>query len=518
MLQTYQTKLSRTPCYPTNNMFFSYLNTYGQYFQSIERKLYVDLVHRKTSINTLKQSYIAIFGITARQFNSIRVQVQGKVKAINELKETELTGKSIKLKELEIKLIILLNDKKDYKNSIDGMKMNDKNFKAVVKKYKNTKSQIHNTKRKIQEITFKISKIKSDMKKDITRICFGSKELFKKQYNLEENGFKNHMEWKTKWLESRSNQFMCLGSSDESFGNQNCQYDKENNLTIRVADKFKDVYGEYIKIPNVLFKYGQDKIDYCKDGYEVFTKSANLQKYCNGAMTHRFNRNEIGWYLNTTVEVKDKEVVTDDRVGAMVVDFNVNFTQICFIDRFGNPLDELAIKYSMYGKTSDQIDAMLGDMSVDICNLACCYKIPVYIEDLKLEDIKKYPDKNTKYNRMIGTFPYKGFRESLEARCRKTGVEIQAVNPGYTSIIGQFKFMKQYGLSSHGSAACIIARRGMGLKTEKISKKYKDMLKITRSKINLNKDNYKLWMQISSIIKAKFKFNDRISKLYSNTI
>lgn len=531
MKQTYQTKLINLKSIKRpiifskddiENMSFNmninnFLDDYSKYFQIIERRLFVDIVHRNISITKLKKEYQTKYNINARQFNSIKSQIEGKITSIKELKKIELESKNIKLKQLNTNLKDTLKDKEKYLKMLSKIKNTDIRFKAIAKEYRRSKSIIHYTKRKIQAITFKINRIQEDIDNNIVRICFGSKDLFKKQYKLKENNYNNHSEWKKIWLNSRSNQFMCIGSKDESFGNQICQYDKENNLKITVPEFLESKYGKYITIDNVKFKYGQSNINKCKETYIGYTKSYNEQKYYT-AITHRFYRNEFGWYLYTTVEVDQVSKTTDIRIGTIGIDFNVNFAQLAFIDRFGNPLDTLKLKYSMYNKNTNQINALMGDMVKDICELAKYYKTPIAIEDLKLEDIKKNLDKNKKYNRMVSKFPYKKFRQSLEARAFKTGVEVIAINPKYTSIIGQFKYMRRYGISSHSSASIIIGRRALNLKTEKIDKKYKDFLLRNKPSINLNKDNYKLWIEISKIIKKKYTFNKRIEMLYKNAI
>jgi len=128
--------------------------------------------------------------------------------------------------------------------------------------------------------------------------------------------------------------------------------------------------------------------------------------------------------LFTTVEVDETAKISNSRVGAIGIDFNVNFAKLGFVDRYGNPVDTIKLKYAMYGKTSNQIDALMGDLAKDICNLGLYYKVPVFIEDLILEDVKKNIDKGKKYNRMINSFPYKKFRDFLEARAFKTGVQL----------------------------------------------------------------------------------------------
>ena len=44
---------------------------------------------------------------------------------------------------------------------------------------------------------------------------------------------------------------------------------------------------------------------------------------------------------------------------------------------------------------------------------------------------------------------------------QRNGVEVQEVNPAYTSIIGRVKFAKRYGFSVHHAAAWVIARRSL---------------------------------------------------------
>ena len=63
--------------------------------------------------------------------------------------------------------------------------------------------------------------------KGSVRICFGSKDLFQKQFNLEENDI-TFNQWKKEWEEKRAAQFTFIGSKDETFGNQSCTYDLEN--------------------------------------------------------------------------------------------------------------------------------------------------------------------------------------------------------------------------------------------------------------------------------------------------
>ena len=71
MQQTFCTKLVKNIIYGPTDILTSYLNEYSELFQKIEHKLYVDTVHKKTSITKLKKDYQVKYGINARQFNSV---------------------------------------------------------------------------------------------------------------------------------------------------------------------------------------------------------------------------------------------------------------------------------------------------------------------------------------------------------------------------------------------------------------------------------------------------------------
>jgi len=97
----------------------------------------------------------------------------------------------------------------------------------------------------------------------------------------------------------------------------------------------------------------------------------------------------------------------------------------------------------------------------------------------------------------------------IETKAKKAGVYLQYANPAYTSQIGQMKFMARYGLSSHGSVACVIARRGYRFKTEK--PKYDTVLTFPK-KFNKEKSNYINWRSMTNHLKNYF-FHDKIELL-----
>ncbi len=491
---TYQTKISNEN---TRSKVTEYLEDYAKLFNHIERKMYVDIVFKGRTKTGMKKEYMAKYGILARQFNSIYTSIDGKVKALRELKKLEVDEKRLKIRKLDGALKKLEARKKKLFKKLEKLRQGDDSFRAVVSEYQKVKFSIHQKKRKRANIQDKLDKVKTDLRDRTARMCFGSKKLFKSQYRLKENGFKSHEDWKHSWEGIRNSQVFFLGSSDEMYGNSNCQYTTENSILIRVVPALKEKYRNAVELKDVFFKYGQENIDVLKEAYMGETSGGKSQRYFKGSMSHRFMRKEHGWYLFTSVDVTHDEASTDIESGAIGVDFNVNFAAIIQVERYGNPIRVSKIKYEMYSKKSGQIDAMISQMANTIAKKAKKSNMDICIENLDFKTAKtSMKDKPKKYSRMLSGFPYRKYMDAMERACVKEGVNLRKVNPAYTSVIGQVKYMKRYGFSSHTSAALVIARRGMGY-TEKF--KGKAFLK-NESDVG-KKPNEHLWSEINKKLK-----------------
>ena len=68
----------------------------------------------------------------------------------------------------------------------------------------------------------RLAGLEADIAAGRVRLCFGSKKLWRKQYDLKANGYASHEEWQQDWRDVRSNEFFVLGSRDETAGCQLC--------------------------------------------------------------------------------------------------------------------------------------------------------------------------------------------------------------------------------------------------------------------------------------------------------
>jgi IS605 OrfB family transposase len=509
MLQTFQTKLKNIQM---NKEISSemYLSEYATFFGMLERKLFVHSYIQAVSSSSLKKTFSKQFGITARQFNSLRMQLDGKVSSY-------LEKRKIDMEELEFKIYHLYRvvekkttQKEQLHQKLLKISPTDQTFQKHVKKHRNLKFYLHQKKRRLRNSQQKLEKLKSDEFHKKIRICFGSKKLFHKQFHLEDNKYMDQHQWKQDWIVARSSQFIVVGSKDETFGNQTATYNLENTLRLRVADIFISKYGKYIHFPDIIFPYGQEWLDKAKIPYRGDTRSGKPQKYYT-SITYRFIKQNKGWYLNATVERETPKVGTSNMKGLIGIDLNAGFLSISEIDRFGNPIKSWRHQVPMYNRRKAQVKASLSDAIKQVLEYAVLVQKDVCIEKLSFSKKKtKLREIGGKYARMLSGLAYSSFKELIESKAKKLGVRVRGVNPAYTSQIGHVKFMPRYGLSSHGAAACVIARRGYYFIMER--PKYDTVLSFPK-KFDKNKSNFSNWRTITKHIKKQYLFQDKIELL-----
>ena len=81
---------------------------------------------------------------------------------------------------------------------------------------------VHGKRRRLSNLKFRRSGLEADIGVGRVRLCFGSKKLWRKQYDLKANGYACHDAWLEEWRDVRSNEFFVLGSRDETAGCQLC--------------------------------------------------------------------------------------------------------------------------------------------------------------------------------------------------------------------------------------------------------------------------------------------------------
>lgn len=391
---------------------------------SVERSLYAQVAKGNTTASC-KNEFLKIFGITARQFNSCRVSLEGKISSCKESQSQTIANLKQQLNSLDKKINLL--ESKPSKNFV-----------------------LHQKKRRRDILSHRLSYLEKDQEQGIVRLCFGGKKLFRAQFHLEKNGFDSHQQWKERWEAKRCSEFFVLGSKDETSGNQTCTASlKESGLTLRLRlpKALKEKYGKYLEIENINFEYGKEAI------------LASLNDPNGQAISYRFKKDEKGWRVFASTALKRKESLSQEDIGVIGIDLNSDHIAYAETDRFGNLIEKITYSWISYGKSNDQLKALTGDLCKEIIKKANETKKPIVIEKLDFQKKKQSLQGYRKGARLLSSFAYGLFFSFLKARAFKHGITVHIVNPAYTSLIGIVNYAKRYGLSSHLAAAFCIARR-----------------------------------------------------------
>ena len=436
---TYQTRL------PAADGLENVLSAYAALHGRAERSLFAAL-QAGGARNDLKRDFQKRFGITARQFNALRVGLDGKIASIKARRPELMADVVARIRKAE-KVIAKLAVRCPGTN------------------------KLHQKKRRMANLRSRLVVMQADHANTTVRLCFGSRRLFRAQFDLTANGYSSFDAWRGDWQAARADQFFVLGSQDESAGNQTCQavLDQEGSLTLtlRLPDALAE-YGKQLTIPGLCFAYGHEAIVAAlHSGRHIITttKAGTLtKKRVGSALSYRFVRDAKGWRVFVSTQATAPQPVTCRLAGAIGIDINVDHLALAETDRSGNLIGTRRIGLPTYGKTTDQAKALIGDAAVAIAALAATTGKPVVIETLDFSKKKSELEATDKAQaRMMSSFAYNKAISGIKAACFRAGILVIEVNPAYTSVIGAVNHARRHGISVHQGAALAVARRGLGL-------------------------------------------------------
>ncbi len=268
----------------------------------------------------------------------------------------------------------------------------------------------------------------------------------KKRYIYRLNKQIEHLKTQPIRVKIPRSQCLVVGSKDESYGNQVCQWDGEN-LSFRVPLCIGSKFGQYVSINLGSFERNINRLPN------------------NGAKTWHFYYKHNHW--NAAVKftpLKVTIVSRDMAYGCCGLDINPSEIGWSYVDYQGNLRACGQIKL-LQGLPTNKMDASLTQASLKIAQLATLYGCPVVVEKLEFSKKKNQlrEEKGHKYARMLSGWAYSRLLELLSSILSNRGIKLYQVNPAYSSLIGLVKYVRMYGISDAIAAALVIARRGMKL-------------------------------------------------------
>ena len=423
------------------------LAAYAELYGRVQRKLFAEFSAGESPAS-LKKEYLERYGIPARMFNGLRISLEGKVSAVQKTMGLRRDSLQCRIGRAELEIA-----------------------KAVERGRLN---QVHQRRRRLANLRFRLAGLEADVAAGRVRLCFGSKKLWRRQFELEVNGYDSHEEWLSDWRNARSDEFFVLGSRDETAGCQLCvanvAEDGTLTLRLRMPDSLAERHGKCLLVENVRFSYGHDQVlaalqsnaeyaGYQRQHGEKEARSTGLGQ----AISYRFKRDARGWRVFVSTNMMDVPVATDRWRGAIGVDLNTDHLAVAETNASGNWLNAWRVPLVTYGRSTHQAEALIGDAVAGVVEYARDAGKPIVIEKLDFREKRSSLEGEARrYSRMLSSFSYGKVKAYFISRGYRQGVEIHQVNPAYSSVIGRVKFMERYGLSVHQAAALALARRLLG--------------------------------------------------------
>ncbi|MCC3411822.1 MAG: IS200/IS605 family accessory protein TnpB-related protein [Microcoleus sp. PH2017_02_FOX_O_A] len=455
-----------TPVHELNELGFTdfemFLEAYAQIFRaaSIETvdRLLLGTEFKKSDWNKhLQQTY----GINKRHANGVISSAKGRVDGAKEhrilhLKALEGKIKSIGawVKKAESKLVLARKfyAKKKWQKSKTGC-----NFPlACSLQYKSTnwqnlRFQIHNKKRKLTGLINRVEHLRLSP----VKVFIPMRDIF------------------------------VVGSKDESFGNQVCQWNGDK-ITFRVPKCLESRFGKTVSSEIGDFSHNINRLPEC------------------GAKTWHFYRKNGKWVAAVQFTPNPAKQVSRERMyGCIGIDINPGSIGWVYVDSEGNLKAKGQIPLQI-GLPSGKQQAQIVDACLQLAAKATEFECPVVCEELDFSTKKQsLREKGRKYARMLSGWAYSEFYKQLSSILSNRGIELTTVNPAYSSIISLVKYLRMYGLASDEAAALVIARRA-----RKLSEKIPCSL-TAYSEVNSEKHVWSEWNKLNKKIKRSAMISRR---------
>ena len=391
----------------------------------------------KSNYNSyLQQKY----DITSRTSNSIISDAQGRFNALIELKRYEQKQLKLKILNLEKNIISKLVQKRDNNSNLLNCGEN-----VSLVKQRNLRLKIVSKKNKLNCLKQKLSNITYQIENRKLKLCFGTKDLLKRNYQ--------------KFKQKRDSQLSFVGCKSEVGCNQQLQLifnPKNNQFKIKLRKDFGFKKSK-----------GKDKI---VEGQVYFRNHKNkiisILRNKNSPLTYKIIKNNNRFYLYCTFEIQleEEDYLTRSSYGTIGLDFNKGFITLSETNNYGDLIDTDFFRYRFRSGKKTKTD--LQKIASEVVQLSREKGKDLCIENLNFTKTKSKTDSKIgkQYNQMIHSLAYSQFINLIENSAFKNSIRIIKVNPAWTSWLAKKLYCPTMKLNVHIGAAYVIARRGQGYK------------------------------------------------------
>ncbi len=269
-------------------------------------------------------------------------------------------------------------------------------------------------------------------------VVFGGKKLFRDRIlgKISREAFKIR----------RDSSFKCIGKTRST--NDNIKVLPDKTVKLRTFSKQK---GRKWLIFPMSLNHVQE---------QWFQEILNLDKY-TVTVKRQLIKGELRYYAHVSYEISEPAPLYGYISGAIGLDFNYNFVALTNVNAYGKLLSYHTISFgNLHTYRKNKRNDYISYKMDKIVNYCINKGKGIVVEDLQFDQEFSY---NIKRNRKLNNLKTTALH-LLERKCKKRGVSFRKVFPGYTSLIGKYKYSGLHNLMVHHLASYVIARRGLGFK------------------------------------------------------
>lgn len=422
-----------------NHDIIEYMESSRSEYAKAMRETFYAIKHgsfNKSKYNTCLQHK---YSIVKRTANSIISDAQGRFNTLKGLKEYEKRQLRQKIVHLENIVIPKLVEQRN-RNST----MLRAGLSISLIKQRNLRLKIVAKKAKLNQLKQKLNNLNHQLETGKLKLCFGTKELLKQDYE--------------KFIEKRDNQMTFVGTKIEKAGNQIFQllYNSRNN---QFDIKLRKDFGGYKSAK------GNDKYVYGKVYFNCYkNRIISILKNKNSPLSYKIIKKNERYYLYCTFEIQvdENDFITRTNNGTIGLDFNKGFVTLSETNKYGHLMQTQFLPYRF--KSGNKTKTDLQDIANHVMKLACQTGKYVCIENLDFKTTKSKTEtkQGKKYNEMIHSLAYRQFVDIIESVTYRNKVNLIKVNPAWTSWLAKQLYCPTMKLNAHVGASYVIARRGQG--------------------------------------------------------
>ncbi|MHA2052914.1 MAG: hypothetical protein ACW99F_04865 [Candidatus Hodarchaeales archaeon] len=256
---------------------------------------------------------------------------------------------------------------------------------------------------------------------------------------------------KEEWIKSRNNGLYCIGEKNKK-GNANLRLHHDSlsdTFTFSMLEDPVDRGQRNNRLEAYLYVPTKQK--------PLFRRLAQgMEKYTVRVLV---STKSLFYRVLVTTDLKSEVIPNNNGIAG--IDLNPTGLAVTLVYPNGNYRCSkwFSCPELVYSQTSKR-NWLIGNVVKNMLHWIASY----HLNTLSLENLtfSKQFGRNKRLNRVKANFVHKKFVQTIYAQAIKQRMFVKVVHPAYTSILGQFKYQRCYGLNTHQAAALVIARRGLG--------------------------------------------------------